>query len=553
MLEDARHIPGGSTLAADVCIAGGGAAGITLALALMDSGLDVVLLAGGGEKSDKAAQALYEGEVADAGLHPTPDRYRVRGLGGSTKLWGGRCVPFDPIDFERRDYIAHSGWPIGPEALRPYYPLANLLCDAGAFAYTAAEAFPEAPPPMLGGFESADFSTDTLERFSLPTDFARRYRPELERGPVRVLLNASLCSLGTSPDGRHAGPAQIRTLGGNAFSVEARTYVMAAGGLESARLLLASPGASGRGLGNAHDVVGRYYMCHLAGTIGTVDLSGAASAWHGYDLSPEGVYCRRRIALRPGAQRALRAGNFVARLHHPRIPDPGHGIGILSALYLARPIIPYEYGKRLYGDEPFSTRLALAHVRNLLTDAPGTAAFLWNWLRRRTLARRKFPSVIVRPRNLRFSLDFHAEQEPDPESRITLGNETDALGVRRLRVEWRYSRQDVQTVSTALAAFAQALQENNTGCFEYEPERVEEEMTRYGAYGGHHIGTARMGTDPRSSVVDADCRLHEASNVFVAGAAVFPTSSQANPTLTVVALALRLADHLKRELAGGAT
>lgn len=550
MILDAHDIPSGTRLQADLCIAGAGAAGISLALALEASGLDVILLESGGDTPEPATQKLYEGTVADTRLHPPTESYRVRSFGGSTTLWGGRCMPLDAIDFEARDYMPHSGWPITLDDLMPWYAQANALCEAGEFAYTAEQAFvpPASPsPPMIGGFESDVFTTNTLERFSCPTDFGARYRARLATGRVRVIKHANLCRLPMA-DGstRLVGPAEVRTLDGKTFTVAARAYVLATGGLEVPRLLLDSPGVSGRGLGNAHDLVGRYYMCHIAGTIGTMDLSGAASVHHGYDVSEEGIYCRRRIALRPQSQHAMQAGNFIARLHHPRIPDAGHGSGILSALYLARPIVPYEYAKRLYGDSPDNSLANwLAHFRNVIVDAPNTVRFLTHWTLKRTLAARKFPSVIVRPANLRFSLDFHAEQAPNPHSRITLGNELDALGQRRIHIDWRYVDEDVATVTRALAALAHEVERTGVGRFTYDPAEVEAEMTRYGAYGGHHIGTARMGHDPQTSVVNADGRLHEADNVFIASAAVFPTSGQANPTLSIVALALRLADHLK--------
>ncbi|MEM5310486.1 GMC family oxidoreductase [Paraburkholderia sp. JHI869] len=547
MITDAREIPAGTQLRADLCIVGAGAAGITLALALEESGLDVIVLESGGEAPEPETQQLYAGTVANADLHPPPDNYRVRRFGGSTTLWGGRCMPLDALDFEAREYVAHSGWPVAFADVLRYYPQANALCEAGEFAYTAEGAFAAPLRPMIGGFASDVFSTHTLERFSCPTDFGQRYRARLAKGRVRVLQHANLCRLpmlaGTT---RRVGAAQVRVVGGATFEVAARAYVLATGGLEVPRLLLNNPGPSGRGLGNAHDVVGRYYMSHLAGTIGTMDLAAAQSVWHGYEVSEEGIYCRRRLALRPEQQAALRASNFIARLHHPRIPDAGHGNGILSALYLARRIVPYEYAKRLYDGTPEGyAGSTLAHLKNVVADAPNTARFLSHWLRRRTLAARKFPSVIVRPANLRFSLDFHAEQEPNPASRVTLGSETDAFGQRRIHVDWRYTQQDVATVSRALAALAHEVERAGVGRFTYDPAQVEAEMTRYGAYGGHHIGTARMGHDARTSVVDADCRLHEADNVYVAGAAVFPTSGQANPTLTIVALALRLAGHLK--------
>lgn len=555
MIIEAAEVPSETTLTADVCIVGGGAVGISLALALLEAGVDVLLLESGNDTQDTATQDLYAGTVADERLHSPPDRYRQRRFGGSTTIWGGRCMPFDPIDFQPRDFIAHSGWPIDYRDVLPFYPEANRLCEAGDFAYTVETAFPQPVRDLIAGLPAdSAFSSNTLERFSCPTDFGKRYRQRLAQGDARVVLGANVGTMDLDPAGRRLRALDVRTLGGNRFRVQARRYVLAAGGLETARLLLASPGASGRGIGNAHDVVGRYYMCHLAGTIGTLDLTPAASVWHGYEVSDDGVYCRRRLALRPAAQQRLRVGNFIARLHHPRLTDPAHHTGILSLLCLAGSFIPYEYAKRLTGGEPATWRTWLAHAGNVLSDIPGITAFLWHWLRHRTLAERKFPSVVVYPRAPRYSLDFHAEQEPNPESRVMLEHgSADALGMPRLRVDWRYTRQDVRTVQAALAVLAHDLAEAGLGRFLYDPAGVEHEMIRYGAYGGHHIGTARMGADPRSSVVDADCRVHEVDNLYVAGSAVFPTSSQANPTLTAVALALRLAAHLSRQRAWSAS
>lgn len=554
MIQQAAQWPSGESLEADVCIVGAGAAGISMALALADGGRTVVLLEAGGEQEDAAVQDHYAGTVADERLHSPPHRYRQRRLGGTTTIWGGRCMPFDPVDFERRDWIPDSGWPIRYDDIAPWYPEANRLCEAGAFAYTVRDAFDADPPrrPLVQGFASAAFRTDTLERFSLPTDFARRWRRRLERAPgLRVLLGASVSALPMTAEGDRLARVEVRAAGGGTLEVRARRYVLAAGGLEIPRLLLASPGASGRGVGNRHDVVGRYYMCHLAGTIGTIALAPGHAAWHGYDVADDGVYCRRRFALTAEAQHALRVGNFVARLHHPRITDPAHRTGVLSMLYLAKALIPYEYGKRLHGGHRGGMGDTLAHLRNVVADMPRTARFFAHWLRHRTLAERKFPSVIVHPRSPRYSLDFHAEQIPRRESRVTLGSGVDAHGVPRLHVDWRYGADDVATLQRALAQLAADFAASGAGRFDYDPATVEEEMTRYGAYGGHHIGTARMGDDPQTSVVDADCRVHEVGNLYLAGSAVFPTSSQANPTLTAVALSLRLADHLRRELAQG--
>ncbi len=548
MIGHANEVPRDSTLEADACIVGAGAAGIPLALTLAQQGLRVLLLEAGERTRDPAAQQAYAGEVADARMHSPPDRYRVRGLGGSTALWGGRCMPYDPIDFEARDWVPGSGWPISYEGLLPYYARANAWAEAGACAYDARTALPGAPP-LIQGFDSAVVGTHSLERFSCPTDFGRRYRERLAVAPgLRVLQGAHVTAVRLRPDGSGVRQLEVRTATGNRFAVRARAHVLAQGGLETPRLLLASNDVQPAGVGNAHDVVGRYYQCHLAANIGELEVFGPVDrVRHGYEVSPEGVYCRRRLQVDAAEQRRQRLLNTVARLHFPHITDPAHGIGVLSGLVLAQGFVGYEYGKRLR-DQRLTPALAARHLWNVLRDPVDTARFLAHWVGRRTLADRKFPSVILHNRRNRFSLEVQAEQQPLRSSRVTLGGTHDAFGLPRLRVDWRCSQADIASVGRTLELMAGELERTGTGRLRWDRERLGEELLRYGAYGGHHIGTARMGSDPRTSVVDADCKVHGVDGLYVAGSAVFPTSSQANPTLTVVALALRLADRLATRL-----
>jgi choline dehydrogenase-like flavoprotein len=550
MLRDARDLPDGTELTSQLCIIGAGAAGISLALQFRNSGIDVLLLESGGLAAEPSTQSLYEGHVQDEHLHSPLDRYRQRRFGGTTTIWGGRCMPFDPIDFEVRDYLPHSGWPIGLADLMPFYPQANRLCEAGPFNYRVPDVAGSGGRPMIRDFHSDNFSTDRLERFSCPTDFGARYGHKLASAAnITLMLHANVTSIGLDPTGGRVESLTIRTLEGKQAIVRAGEFVLAAGGLESARLLLASRDVHRNGIGNAYDVLGRYYMCHIAGTIGTLRIDRPlGDVHHGYDIDSEGVYWRRRLALREGVQKRQGLANFIARLHHPRIIDPVHRSGVLSLLYLAKPFIPYEYAKRLHGEGQEGIGVWCRHVLNVARTPQDAFGFAWHMLRDRKLAERKFPSIIVRSRANLFSLDFHAEQAPNPESRVTLAGDRDALGMLRLLVEWRYTRGDVESVSRTLALLAADLEAQGIGRFDYDPASVEAEMTRYGAYGGHHIGTVRMGASPRYSVVDAHCRVHGVANLFVASAAVFPTSSQANPTLTIVALALRLAAHLDGRL-----
>ncbi len=502
-------------------------------------------------KEDSRTQQLYEGEVVDDRLHSPPDKYRQRRFGGSSAIWGGRCMPFDPLDFETRDHVPHSGWPISYGDLLPYYPRANELSEAGRFSYRAEDALGSDALPLIRGFDSQRVLTNGLERFSCPTHFGSRYAKQLSLAPhVQVLLGANCTGIRLQPQGNAVRTVEVTTLAGTRFSAICRATVLAVGGLETARLLLASRDVAPRGIGNFHDVVGRYYMCHMAGNVGRLTISGPPqNVRHGYELTPEGIYCRRRLAVAPAEQRRLGLANAVARLHFPRITDPVHRNGVLSGLFLARRLISYEYGKRLNdGNRATTAADYVRHLLNVATDPVDTTAFLMHWLSHRSLAERKYPSVILRNRTNRFSLEMHGEQIPQAQSRVMLSDKVDALGMPQLRVDWRYSPADIDSIRGTLDVLSQEFAASGVARFEYDAESLEEDLTRFGAYGGHHIGTTRMGTDKRTSVVNAQCQVHSVNNLFVAGSAVFPTSSQANPTLTLIALSLRLGHTLAQRL-----
>ncbi|CDS54736.1 Glucose-methanol-choline (GMC) oxidoreductase:NAD binding site [Polaromonas sp. CG9_12] len=551
MISNADSVPNGTCLEADVCVIGAGPAGIALTLDLSERGFSVLLLESGFMKEDSTTQRLYEGEVADEKLHSPPDKYRQRRFGGSSAIWGGRCMPFDPLDFETRSHVPHSGWPICYEDLLPYYPRANELSEAGRFSYSAEDALGADALPLIRGFDSHRILTNGLERFSCPTHFGSRYAKQLRLAPhVKVLLGANCTGIRLQPQGHAVRTVEVATIAGNRFSATCQFTVMAVGGLETARLLLASRDVALEGIGNFHDVVGRYYMCHIAGNVGQLTIQGPTkNVRHGYELAPEGIYCRRRLAVSPAEQRRLGLANAVARLHFPRITDPVHRNGVLSGLFLARRLISYEYGKRLNdGNNATTTTDYARHLLNVATDPIDTTAFLMHWLSHRSLADRKFPSVILRNRTNRFSLEMHGEQTPQARSRVMLSNKVDALGMPQLHVDWQYSPADIDSIRGTLEVLSQEFAASGVAQFEYDAETLEEDLTRFGAYGGHHIGTARMGTDERTSVVNAQCQVHSVHNLFIAGSAVFPTSSQANPTLTLIALSLRLAHILAQKL-----
>lgn len=537
MTQSADEIVRNAVLAADICIVGGGPAGITLALSLVGTGKSILLLESGDYAASKAADALNVGEVADETLHSPADKYRVRRFGGGTSIWGGRCVPFDPIDFDERPWIEHSGWPISYRDVARFYPAANALCEAGEYQYDARLAAPMRP--VITGFNPRHFDVDKIERFSCPTNFADRYQARLRSAPnLRVLLGGTVTNLHV--DGGRLDRLDVRNHKDIPFSVVADQFVLATGGIETPRILLTS------NIGNQNDLLGRFYMCHIAGTIGRLKVQGH-TVWHGYERAADGTYCRRRIALKPEVQAEQELSNAVFRLHHPRIADPEHRTGPLSAIFLAQKLISYEYAKRLTSATPVTVGTWVRHGTNAALDGFTTMRFLHHWVNDRMLAARKFPSIIIRPKTNLFSLDFHAEQVPNPDSRISLANAVDRFGNPQVRIDWRYSHQDIETVARSFRLLGEDLAEQTVGTLNLasdEPD-IETVVRRDGAYGGHHIGTVRMGASPSTGVVDANCKIFGMNNLYVIGSAVFPTSGQANPTLTIVAMSLRLAEHLK--------
>jgi len=333
------------------------------------------------------------------------------------------------------------------------------------------------------------------------------------------------------------------------LTVCARSFVLAAGGLEVPRLLLWAVRESGLRIGAAEQQIGRYYMCHLAGVVGRFAPTIGQSVARGYARTSHGVYCRRRFAITARAQEAAGIGNAIVRLHQTRIGDARHGSAAMSAIFFFRELLPFEYAVRLArGDTDSKDR---QHLVNVLRDPWDVLQFGAEYLIRRRFARRKLPSIVWDCPSGELTLDVHAEQLPNRESRVVLGQQADRFGIPVVRVDWRYQPADVGTVGGTLRLLAQAVRAGGHGEVFYDEAGLEAELLRDGAYGGHHLGTARMSNSPEAGVVDRNCRVHGCHNLFVAGGAVFPSSGQANPTMTIVALALRLADHLKGSLAGG--
>lgn len=502
MLRHADDVEEGTTLTADVCIIGAGPAGLTVAADLVGSGLSVLVLESGGEQWDLRTQALAEGRVTGEGFRfnsneVTPDQVRLRQFGGSSNHWTGMCRPFDPHDFEARPAVEGSGWPFGMETLAPYYARAAASCDLATDVFDADWWHERTGSPLLADGHPV---RTAVFQFSPPTRFGTKLRPVLEADErTEVVLWANVTSIDTDPTGTRVDRLQVATLAGRRFQVSAGRYVLAVGGIEAPRLLLASTTSSANGVGNTNDLVGRHFMEHPHHPSGRILFAQPREAWDLYTIGQSVLDDGRPVSRWAGL--ALSA-------------DAQAEAGIANA---SVQLYPGLEGGELRGarDDDTTTMRAMAR---LLGRGPAE------------------PPLGV--------LSVRTEQVPDPENRVTLGRDLDELGLPRPVIEWHLNPEDRTTLRTTTRLVGEHLAASGVARVELDPSGVAVESWPT-EIGNHHMGTARMHVDPERGVVDADCRVHEVPDLYVAGSAVFPTSGMANPTLTLVALAHRLADHLR--------
>jgi choline dehydrogenase-like flavoprotein len=524
VIDDARRLDDGAVVGADLCIVGAGPAGLTIARELAGGPLRVCLLETGGPRGAGRAQRLLAGDSAGS-PYPPLERTRAAGFGGTSSVWTGGCRALDAFDFEPRSWIPHSGWPFGRDELDRAYERAAALCGVDGAADDPRRAGPEAPVLTL----PSDRLRTLLWRLSPPVRFGEAYRDEIAGADgVRVLLHAHALHLEAGADDRVTA-ILAGTLGGRRFRVEARAFVLAAGGIENPRLLLLSSAGRG-GLGNAHDLVGRFFMEHPYVNAALFDLERHRSTFAFYERLANGGATGR------GALGVLALGDALVRREElvrcGFVFLPGYKAHPAFASSAVESILELQRLARIRTLPESPGR----HLRAVAAGVPSLAALV----RAKRAERRR-----VRPR---FVARAFLESVPDPENRVTLARRRDAFGRPCAFLRWRPGERERRTLARAVEVLGEELAAARMGRVAALPDDPATGWPASLGGGNHHIGTTRMHPDPARGVVDADGRVHGVVNLFVAGSSVFPTSGLANPTLTIVALALRLARHLERTL-----
>ncbi len=485
MKIEGGEVPSGAVRSYDICVIGSGAAGITIARELRNSKLTVALLEGGHLEWSEDSQDSYAASTVTSQPSTVLDKdfpswSRLRHFGGSTNHWGGWCRPLDEVDFQKRSWVPGSGWPITRKDIHDYYKKAADYVQMQSFDLDA-----ETNMPGQNGVATREF------HYSPPTRFGDTYRDDLFLAPnIDVILNANVIRFDTTESGQVEQVA-IKNAKTD-FTVRAKFFVLACGGLENPRLLLNSDHQRREGLGNGTGMVGRCFMEHPHATIGLM-VNVEDKAWHLPFTATKDNDPMRIFATTAEFQEKNQLMNFSCQLSERKVVhvDPQDALTFTNFTY---------------------SKAQAVSFLNLYT---------------------------------------RSEMWPDPNNRVTLAPDRDQLGLRRLNLTVNFGPEDLRSVVQSTEAVIRALSAMGLGRGQISLERDDLWSTDLGP-ACHHMGTTRMSDHPRDGVVDRNCKVHELKNTFIAGSSVFATGGYANPTLTIVALALRLADHLRVEAGGAA-
>ncbi|HRY03739.1 MAG TPA: hypothetical protein P5256_11450, partial [Beijerinckiaceae bacterium] len=472
-------------LRCETCIIGSGPAGIALALELAAQGRPSLVLESGGERAS-SAQDLSAAEIVDSSVHDDMSIAVARRLGGASNLWGGRCMPLDPCDFEPRPFAQGARWPIGFDDIAPYYEAACRYATCGEPVFEA---------PILGARGADDdFSFESIERASNTPKMHKAHARELAASQrIDLRLGATVVDFEIADNGAIEA-AMIAGADGERRRIVADRFVIAAGGLESTRLLMIAQRRRPEMFGGADGPLGRYYMGHVIGEIADIFFRDDRFD-DAFDLLRDGhgSYTRRRFTPSLALQQAQGLPNICFWPIVPPIADPRHRSGALSAVALAlsTPVL-----KNILLPEAIRIRHVgphvdwLPHLRNVMSDAPRMAAFLLRFVYRRYLSSERIPGYFIRNRSMRYGLSYHCEQSPRADSRVTLADATDRFGAPRLRVDLRFSREDAEGVVRAHERLDDWLRRSEIAEVHYrqpQAENVDAVVARM-SHGTHQIG-----------------------------------------------------------------
>jgi choline dehydrogenase-like flavoprotein len=509
---DARTLDNASLIEGDICIVGAGAAGISMALEWINTPYKVILLEGGGFEYDEKVQELYDGKTTGQHYYPLK-ACRLHYFGGTTGHWAGFCSPLDHIDFVKRDWVPRSGWPITRDDLDPFYARAHKNLDLGPYDYTV-KYWQKSDPLLISLLSDDSVVWNKMWQFSPPTRFGEKYKKTIVNAKnIHLFTYANVTDITANENTSEIKEVTVKNYAGKEHTVRAKKFVLACCSIQNARLLLASNKQAAKGLGNDNDLVGRNFMEHLEINSGELWLEKSnALKFYGMNFGVTKARCELAISEKKQIEHKILNGTIS-----------------LTPLVLSKMMKPM-IDVWTDNDPRKSLNNAMAGFQKI-----GEAA-----------AKNTNSDV-----NKSYQLFTRIEQAPNPASRVTLDTEKDSLGVPRASLNWELTAIEKRSIRKIHELLGQQVGRAGVGrvkMMDYLQDEKDMSWPSFTGGGWHHMGTTRMSDDPKQGVVDANCKVHNISNLYIAGASCFSTAGAPNPTLTVVALTLRLSDYLKQSV-----
>lgn len=507
MHTDARHLENNSVIEGDICIVGAGAAGISMALEFMNTPYKVILLEGGGFEYDDKVQELYEGKTTGQHYFPLKS-IRLHYFGGTTGHWAGWCAEFDEIDFKKRDWIPLSGWPITLNDVKPFYPRAQKYVEVENGDFTV-DYWHEKDNTLQPFPLNENKVWSKMWQFSPPTRFGNKYKDAIVKAKnIHLYTYANLVDITANENVSEIKSVTVKNYADKQHTVKAKHFILACSSVQNARILLAANKQAPKGLGNDNDHVGRYFMEHLEIKTSSLWLADPADVKL-YMVEFGVTKARAELAISEQMQTKYKTLN---------------GTSSLSPLEIAQNQAAFI---EVWTNEKDAMNKTL---KKLHSDSSNTKLNI--------------------PKGFKaYQLFTRMEQSPNPNSRVTLDTEKDSLGMPRAQLNWQLTPLEKHSLRMINSVIGQEVGRASMGrvkLYDYLQDEADETWPSFTGGGWHHMGTTRMSADPRQGVVDENCKVHNIANLHVAGASCYVTAGAVNPTLTLIALTIRLSDHLKK-------
>lgn len=528
MLMNATDAEQAQLEAIEVAVVGAGAVGLCLAVQLARKGRRVALLEAGPAGADDESQSLFRRAVATG--HPLPGLHvgRFRCLGGTTNFWGGQLVPFSQVVFAERPWVGDHAWPISYGDIAPYYRTAMDLLGLKDVIQND-----DAIWDRLGVDrpKRTDLIDPIFTRWTPESNLAVHFRHDILYNPnLVVLLGAQVGALKVDDRGEVEG-VEIRFRDRPARFLNAPSVVLANGTIEISRLLQ-FPDHMGRPAPwSTNTWVGRGFMDHVdcfAGAVEPIDKRRFSDMFDNVFI--DGLKYNPKLKLRDSAQIDRRLLDISSHF----VFNSSVSEHIANLKILAKGLLKGRLDQR-----------AITHPLALLKSLRFVVPLALRYIRYRRITNFSDGGIQLR---------LTAEQKPLPTSSIRLSDELDDFGLPVVNVNWQIDPEDIRSISTFAGFVKDYLEAEGIARVHLDPRLVEADPAFIAEIddANHQMGGARMATDASRGVVDRDCAVFGTKNLYIAGAAVYPSSGFANPTFTAIALGLRLADHLENLRMGDA-